>query len=1056
MKKAIQVIVCFCLVLISVPKVKAQIAPPAGFSYQAVARNTNGAVMANQVLSVRVSIVSDTVVSTLQYQEVHTNVQTNSFGLINLVIGKGQPVGGLHGNIGSIAWDQSIQFIKIEVDLGNGYVAMGTMNTYSVPYALYAGRAGNQAVTGPTGAPGSNGINGATGPAGSQGIQGPVGPTGSQGIAGAIGPQGAQGPIGNDGAIGSQGAQGPTGNDGAIGPQGAQGPTGNDGAIGPQGAQGPTGNDGAIGPQGAQGPTGNDGAIGPQGLQGPTGNDGAIGAQGPTGNDGAIGPQGLQGPTGNDGAIGPQGVQGPQGNDGAIGPQGVQGLQGNDGAIGPQGVQGPTGNNGAIGPQGAQGPTGNNGAIGPQGAQGPTGNDGVAGPQGAQGPTGNDGAVGSQGAQGPTGNDGATGPAGPTGIGITGPTGPAGSSSNAWGLTGNTGTTAAANYIGSGDAQDISLRTNATEVLRLINSKKTVGIGTTADANSKLHLITSNTNTAGYFEQKLLNGYTNVVKADYTGAAGNDDVVSFKGTAIANDWYGYGAYLNAGYIGTYAELAPTGSQTYYGFRTYVDGGTGLNHGLRSQVFSGRKSYGIRTQITNADTTYGIFNQISQNKANSLNYGTYTSISPTAAGGYNYGNVNIINASTTQNTNVGFLSNIVCGTNTSFNTGFDMVITASNNGLNKGSSVEVSSGTGASNYGYIANIHSTDASSSNIAVDATAGQSGSPASANNMAGNFTTYAGSSGVKSLLSQSTGSTGIVALLYGVSTEATAVNAIEYDNIADVVYGAVASSQSAGSATSVGLLGESAGGIDNSFGVLGISNGAATNSAGVYGIGNNGALAGKFSGNVDVDGNLVIIGDMLVAGNKNFRIDHPLDPENKYLVHYCVEGAEAQNVYNGNIMTDANGEGIVDMPVYFEAANINFKYQLTVIGQFAQAIVGSEVKNNRFVIKTDKPNVKVSWQVTATRNDAYAQKHGYNAEPMKPENERGKYLAPELYGQPAKADANNVQGRVVLQDNAAQESIKKSVEVNHKNAVFPIQDNADMDKINKVRLQDRANNKK
>ena len=45
--------------------------------------------------------------------------------------------------------------------------------------------------------------------------------------------------------------------------------------------------------------------------------------------------------------------------------------------------------------------------------------------------------------------------------------------------------------------------------------------------------------------------------------------------------------------------------------------------------------------------------------------------------------------------------------------------------------------------------------------------------------------------------------------------------------------------------------------------------------------------------------------------------------------------NVYNGNVTTDANGDATVILPDYFEALNRDFLYQLTVIGQFAQAIV-------------------------------------------------------------------------------------------------------------------------
>jgi hypothetical protein len=91
-----------------------------------------------------------------------------------------------------------------------------------------------------------------------------------------------------------------------------------------------------------------------------------------------------------------------------------------------------------------------------------------------------------------------------------------------------------------------------------------------------------------------------------------------------------------------------------------------------------------------------------------------------------------------------------------------------------------------------------------------------------------------------------------------------------------------------------------------------------------------------------------------------------------------------------------VVDLPEWFETLNRDFRYQLTVIGQFAQAIVSSEIANSRFSIKTDKPNVKVSWQVTGIRQEAWANAHRIPVEADKPEVERGFYLHPKLYRAP------------------------------------------------------------
>src|SRR5439155_26670658 len=103
-----------------------------------------------------------------------------------------------------------------------------------------------------------------------------------------------------------------------------------------------------------------------------------------------------------------------------------------------------------------------------------------------------------------------------------------------------------------------------------------------------------------------------------------------------------------------------------------------------------------------------------------------------------------------------------------------------------------------------------------------------------------------------------------------------------------------------------------------------------------------------------------------------------------------------NRNVTTDANGDATITMPDYFDSLTRDFRYQLTPIGQFAQAMVSSEIKENKFSIKTDKPNVKVSWQVTGIRQDAYANAHRTPVEENKTGDEQGKYLYPKEYGQP------------------------------------------------------------
>jgi len=180
-------------------------------------------------------------------------------------------------------------------------------------------------------------------------------------------------------------------------------------------------------------------------------------------------------------------------------------------------------------------------------------------------------------------------------------------------------------------------------------------------------------------------------------------------------------------------------------------------------------------------------------------------------------------------------------------------------------------------------------------------------------------------------------------------------------------------------------------SLGVAGFS--YDPNGVGVYGrnYGNNGdADAGRFTGNVAISGNLT-------KGGGAFKIDHPLDPANKYLYHSFVESPDMMNIYNGNIVLGADGAAIVILPAYFEALNMEFRYQLTAIGAPGPNLyIAEEIKDNHFKIAGGTPGMKVSWQVTGIRHDPYAEAHRIPVEEDKPPQEHGKYLYPKEYGQP------------------------------------------------------------
>jgi len=159
-----------------------------------------------------------------------------------------------------------------------------------------------------------------------------------------------------------------------------------------------------------------------------------------------------------------------------------------------------------------------------------------------------------------------------------------------------------------------------------------------------------------------------------------------------------------------------------------------------------------------------------------------------------------------------------------------------------------------------------------------------------------------------------------------------------------------------------------------------------------NGGGLAGQFNGNVLVNGALQVTGTVSKGGG-SFKIDHPLDPANKYLSHSFVESPDMMNIYNGNVTTNERGLATIVLPDYFEALNGDFRYQLTVIGQFAQAMVAKEIRNGRFTIETNRPKVKVSWQVTGVRHDAYANAHRIPVTEDKPAAEQGTYLHPDVF---------------------------------------------------------------
>jgi trimeric autotransporter adhesin len=167
----------------------------------------------------------------------------------------------------------------------------------------------------------------------------------------------------------------------------------------------------------------------------------------------------------------------------------------------------------------------------------------------------------------------------------------------------------------------------------------------------------------------------------------------------------------------------------------------------------------------------------------------------------------------------------------------------------------------------------------------------------------------------------------------------------------------------------------------------------SGVVGVNTAGGLAGYMGGTLEVAGNLIVTGTVSKGGG-SFKIDDPIAPAQKYLSHSFVESPDMMDIYNGNVTTDANGYATVTMPAWFEALNGDFRYQLTTVGTFSQAMIAQEITAGKFRIRTTKPHVKVSWQVTGVRHDAWANANRIPTEEDKPAGEQGHYLHPELFG--------------------------------------------------------------
>jgi hypothetical protein len=198
-------------------------------------------------------------------------------------------------------------------------------------------------------------------------------------------------------------------------------------------------------------------------------------------------------------------------------------------------------------------------------------------------------------------------------------------------------------------------------------------------------------------------------------------------------------------------------------------------------------------------------------------------------------------------------------------------------------------------------------------------------------------------------------------------------------------------GSDIYLGVSGYATGGSGMNYGVYGVATGTGTNH-GVYGLASGGSsnFAGYFSGDVHVNGTLS-------KGGGSFKIDHPLDPENKYLYHSFVESPDMKNIYDGVVVLDGRGEALVQFPDWFDPLNRDFRYQLTAIGAPGPNLyIAEKISSNRFKIAGGEPRMEVSWQVTGIRQDRFAEANRIPVEEDKLPEDRGKYLHPDAHNRP------------------------------------------------------------
>ena len=108
-----------------------------GIAFQAVARTSNGVIMPNKLMQIRISILKDTLEEEILYQELKS-VTTSPLGLFTILIGAAEPAKIITiGAFEKINWTASTYFMRVEIDLEN-HLQFIRIGQQQIQYAAYA------------------------------------------------------------------------------------------------------------------------------------------------------------------------------------------------------------------------------------------------------------------------------------------------------------------------------------------------------------------------------------------------------------------------------------------------------------------------------------------------------------------------------------------------------------------------------------------------------------------------------------------------------------------------------------------------------------------------------------------------------------------------------------------------------------------------------------------------------------------------------------------------------------------------------------------------------